>query len=152
VPVELLDLYPTVRELVAPQKAVAGLEGESLVPFLSSAPPPAGGVRLAFSAAGGGSPLTRFRTVQDERWKLVFHPPLPTRKGDRPAIWELYDLANDPLETRDLFRDDDSNVRRLNVALRDWMGDRLWIRPPKGFVQAHSDETLKALKALGYIR
>lgn len=151
-PVELLDLYPTVRELVAPQKPVAGLEGESLVPFLAATPRPAREVRLAFSAAGGGSPLTHFRTVQDERWKLVFHPPLPTRKGDRPAIWELYDLAADPLETSDLFRDDDSNARRLNVALRDWMGDRLWIRPPKGFVQAHSDETLKALKALGYIQ
>ncbi len=151
-PVELLDLYPTVRELVAPKREVAGLEGRSLVPFLRGAAAPADRFVYAFSAAGGGSPLTHFRTVQDERWKLVFHPPLPTKNGERPARWELYDLASDPLEASNLFRDDDSQARRLNVVLRDWMGDRLWIRPPKGFVREHSDETLKALKALGYIR
>ncbi len=151
-PVELLDLYPTLREMVAPQKQIAGLEGNSLVQLLERRRPPQGEFRYAYSAAGGGSPLTHFRTVQDERWKLVFHPPLPTKKGERPALWELYDLAADPLETRNLFHEDDSQVRRLNVSLREWMGDRLWIRPPKGFVQAHSEETLKALKALGYIR
>jgi len=151
-PVELVDLYPTLRDLVAPGKEVAGLEGRSLLSHLAGRAPASDAPRLAFSAAGGGSPLTHFRSVQDERWKLVFHPPLETRKGERPALWELYDLAADPLETRNLFRDDDSQARRLNVALRGWMGDRLWIRPPKGFARAHSEETLKALKALGYIR
>jgi arylsulfatase len=150
-PVELLDLYPTLNALAAPAKQVAGLEGRSLRPFLDGKTPPDGAFTYAFSAAGGGSPLTHFRTVQDERWKLVFHPPLPTKKGDRPALWELYDLDADPLEAKNVFQDGDSQARRLNVALRDWMGDRLWIRPPKGFVQAHSEETLKALKALGYI-
>ena len=151
-PVELLDLYPTIAELAAPKKPPGTLEGKSLVPFLRGESSAGERFQYAFSAAGGGSPLTHFRTVQDERWKLVFHPPLETKKCERPARWELYDLAADPLETRDLFREDDSQVRRLNVVLRDWMGDRLWIRPPKGFVRAHSEETLKALKALGYIR
>jgi arylsulfatase A-like enzyme len=151
-PVELLDLYPTLAELVTPGREVAGLEGKSLVPLLAGPASAGDSFVYAFSAAGGGSPLTHFRTVQDERWKLVFHPPLQTRKGERPALWELYDLAADPLETRDLFRDDDSQARRLNMVLRDWMGNRLWIRPPKGFVREHSEETLKALKALGYIR
>jgi len=151
-PVELIDLYPTIAELAAPRREVAGLEGKSLAPFVAGREPGPERFVYAFSAAGGGSPLTHFRTVQDDRWKLVFHPPLPTKKGERPARWELYDLAVDPLEASDRFTEGDSQARRLNVVLRDWMGDRLWIRPPKGFVREHSDETLKALKALGYIR
>ncbi len=151
-PVELVDLYPTIREAVAPQSPVPGLEGRSLLPFVRGSKVPAEAFRFAFSAAGGGSPLTHFRTVQDERFKLVFHPARTTRKGERPALLELYDLAADPLETRDLFREDDRQARRLNVALRAWMGDRLWIRPPKGLEVQHSEETLKELRALGYIR
>jgi arylsulfatase A-like enzyme len=154
--VELVDIYPTLRDLLAPGFAIAGLEGESLAPLLRGAPAPAGadGVRYAYSQAGGGSPLTHWRTVQDQRLKLVYHPELPTRNGSQPPRIEFYDLRSDPLESRNLARQgaaEPPELRRLHAALRQWMGDREWIAPPRGLAQQHSQETLEALRALGYI-
>ncbi len=153
--VELVDLYPTLRDLVAPGLVIAGLEGDSLAPLLRDAPPAAGGdPRYAYSQAGGGSPLTHYRTVQDSRVKLVYHPALPTRTGTQPARFEVYDLAGDPLESRNLAAGagpEAPELRRLRAALRRWMGDRDWISPPRGLAQQHSEETLRALRALGYL-
>ncbi len=169
---ELVDLYPTLRELLVPDKVVPGLEGRSLLPFLSAnesldpenAPP------VAFSQAGGGSPLTHYRSVQDSRFKLVYHPPLPLKKRVRPERWELYDLTLDPGETRNLLQTQDRGeassesipaelsseaaraFRSLRRELVDWMDGRTWIRPPKAEIEAHNEETLKTLRALGYIQ
>ena len=153
--VELVDVYPTLRDLVAPGMEIAGLEGESLAPLLGGAAAPASsGPRYAYSQAGGGSPLTHFRTVQDDRRKLVYHPAFSTRHGPQPPRVELYDLHADPLESRDLAAagaPEPPELRRLSAALRAWMGDREWISPPRGLAQQHSEETLKALRALGYL-
>ncbi len=154
-PVELVGLYPTLRDLVAPGVEVAGLEGKSWLPFLRGdqrALARAGeAFRYAFSAAGGGNPLTHFRSVQEQGWKLVFHPPLPTRKGERPIRWELYRLSQDPLETEDLIAVHRGEADRLRPVLEAWMNGRLWIYPPKGLTVQRSQEVEKALKALGYV-
>jgi arylsulfatase A-like enzyme len=154
-PVELVDLYPTLRDLVAPGAEVAGLEGRSLAAFLrgrgEAEAEQAGAFLHAFSQAGGGSPLTHFRSVQERRWKLVFHPPRPTRKAEEGARWELYDLERDPLEARDLAAVHPDQVRRLMPLLEGWMDGRLWIQPPKGLASRRSEETMKALRALGYV-
>ncbi len=156
-PVELVDLYPTLRELLAPDREVPGLEGESLLPLLR---PGSGSpeqleqaFRLAFSQAGGGSPTTHFRSVQDRRWKLIYHPAQGGgRRQARPASYELYHLADDPAETRDLSAEETSELRRLRQELLAWMKGSDWIRRPRSEIEAHSEETLKALRALGYIQ
>ncbi len=56
-PVELVDLYPTLRELVAPRREVRGLEGNSLAPWLSPREPReavASSFRYSYSEAGSG--------------------------------------------------------------------------------------------------
>jgi len=150
-PVELVDLYPTLRDLVAPGTTVPGLEGRSLVPFLDGENPrEAEGddpFRFAYAEAGGGSPTTHYRWVRDERWKLIYHPPL----GQRPRTWELYDLENDPGETRNLVDDETHQFQRLRSTLAAWMKGSEWIRQPQSEVEVRSEETEKALKALGYI-
>ncbi len=152
-PVELVDLYPTLRDLAAPGAQVPGLEGHGLGPLLfggehagsAAADDP---FQYAFSEAGGGSPTTHFRTVRDLRWKLVFHPPL--RKA--PPRWELYDLQADPGETRNLADRETRQLQRLRSVLGRWMKGNDWIRKPKQAVAAHGEETEKALKALGYVQ
>ncbi len=170
-PVELVDLYPTLRDLAAPGIDIPGLEGHSLVPLLEdegSQPGQPGQpgkastemaestkagargdnpFRYAFAEAGGGSPTTHFRWVRDDRWKLIYHPPL----GQRPRTWELYDLETDPGETKNLVEGDTHPYQRLRSVLAGWMKGSEWIRKPQSEVQVRSDETEKALKALGYI-
>jgi len=158
--VELVDLYPTLIELVAPEKEVPGLEGKSLVPHLD--PEHAGkveqSVEMAFSEAGGGSPLTHFRSAQNRHHKLVYHPPLKTRKGPQPERYQFYNLLEDPGETHDLLLTDtalseaeEHELRHLRRELLAWMDGRTWIRPPKGQLEAESEEMLKTLRALGYV-
>jgi arylsulfatase A-like enzyme len=158
-PVELVDLYPTLRDLFAPGGEIPGLEGQSLLGLLrpgdgtdaDGTGTADGGPAYAFSEAGGGSPLTHFRSVQDERWKLVYHPPLEHRKRPRPESYELYDLEADPGETRNLHGEEEEQYRRLGRQLSSWMKGSQWIRRPADEVEAQSEETLKALKALGYV-
>ena len=155
-PVELVDLYPTLAALFAPGREIPGLEGRSLLPFLrpaeagTAAQPPAG-LGLAFSEAGGGSPTTHFRSVQDAEWKLIYHPRLKHGQITDPQRYELYHLTVDPGETRNLLADDPEPLRRLRRDLFGWMKGTDWIRLPRNEIDAHNQETRKALKALGYV-
>jgi hypothetical protein len=152
-------LYPNMqRALLAPGRTVPGLEGESLLPLLRPGGEDAAEAaeerfRFAFSEAGGGAPTTHFRDVQDERWKLVYHPRLAAGRKTIPLTYELYDLAADPGETRDLAADPahEDELRRMRKVLFEWMKGTDWIRRSRDQIDAQSEETLKALRALGYI-
>jgi arylsulfatase len=158
-PVELVDLFPTLLELAAPGPEVPGLEGESLAPFLAeeggaarSAAADGAAFRLAFSQAGGGSPTTHFRSVQDGTWKLIYHP--RSKQGERtlPQRYELYHLTVDPGETANLLDGDAAEpLRRLRRDLFAWMKGSDWIRLPRDEIEAHGQETRQALRALGYV-
>ncbi len=156
-PVELVDLYPTLAALVTPHAEIPGLEGKSLLPLLgiggkAKDGEAAAAFRLAFSEAGGGSPTTHFRSVQDAEWKLIFHPELKTGKETvLPAKYELYHLTVDPGETENLFAADSEPLRRLRRDLVAWMKGSDWIRLSRDEIQARNDETQKALRALGYV-
>ena len=155
-PVELLDLYPTLRDLLQHAEGPEDLEGTSLVPFLgqdgvigSEASRP---FRYAFSEAGGGQQLWRhYVSVQDGRWKLVFHPAVERNDRSLPATIELYDLGSDPLESENLAGLHGEEFDRLWEALSTWM-EKL---PDSGQVdpgsETYSEETLNALRALGYL-
>ncbi len=162
-PVELVDLYPTVLELALPEQEVPGLEGQSLVPLLvgeatasSDSADSAGEPHdYAFSEAGGGSPLTHFRSVQSSDWKLIYHPRLQHKGKEIAQRWELYDLNADPAESRNLIDQRPAELRDLRTRLQGWMKGSEWIRRDHGQVEEqgrqHSEETRKALKALGYV-
>jgi len=136
-PVELIDLYPTLRDLVVPGYEVPGLEGRSLAGFLRGKDSP--DFRLAFSEAG--EKPRYFRSVQDGTWKLVLG--VGGRRGDR---MELYNLVSDPRETRDVATANPEELRRLRGELMRWVKNR----PGRHAGQEEDEETLKALRALGY--
>jgi len=154
-PVELVDLYPTFQELLADQTPIE-LEGKSLMPFLAG---PGTVERIdpqkfsyAFSEAGHPMALRNYyRSVQDQRWKLVFHPEVDhPRKGQASPAIELYDLYQDPLEQENLAGQHESEFTRLWDTLAVWM--RLGGETPEMTEdEGHSEETRKALEALGYL-
>jgi arylsulfatase A-like enzyme len=151
-PVELIDLFPTLRDLVAPGAEIPGLEGRSLAPALAGAPVSA--PARAFSEAGQRR-RDHFRSLQDGRYKLIWAPDpadLPARAQAADA-WQLYDLANDPGEQRDLLRDTapPAELRALRATLLAWAKT-----PPAATsdeeAAARDREVRKALRALGYVQ
>jgi arylsulfatase A-like enzyme len=147
-PVELIDLYPTLRDLVVPGYDVPGLEGHSLVPFLKGAGAPTGSFQYAFSEAG--EKPHHFRSVQDGTWKLIlgsgFKRPRPVAG---PSGLELYDLAADPGEAHNLAAVRTGELRRLRRELLAWTKARPGPHSGKAG-EKDGEETEKALRALGY--
>jgi len=61
--------------------------------------------------------LAKYRMVQDDRWKLVY---VPTRTGR--VLWEFYDLAADPDESRNLAAEaEPAVIDGLKADLFRWM-------------------------------
>lgn len=149
-PVELIDVYPTLRDAVAPDRQVEGLEGHSLWPLLrpgKADPKQTDVFREAFLEAGNRPNL--YHSVQEGTWKLVFNSGgKHSRAADSTTGgFELYDLAADPLERNDLAATKIEEVRRLRKDLVAWM------RKAKsmGDEDEVNGETERALKALGYV-
>ena len=148
-PVELVDLYPTLRDLVAPKREVRGLEGHTLLPWLQ---PKAPGETVAshyrYSYSEAGERPHYYRSVQDGGWKLVqgFR-----RRGRQvsPGGWELYDLARDPDETTNLASTRHDELRRMRAALLRWARPGAERRSAQN--GAEDADTEAALKALGYV-
>ena len=63
------------------------------------------------------SSMYRSRALRFERWKLVLR-----LFDNRPAIrpGELYDLADDSAEERNVYRSRPDEVRRLATMLAEW--------------------------------
>ena len=145
-PVELVDLYPTLLDLVDPGREVPDLEGQSLAPFLQGKGTEKG-FRVAYSEAG--RKRDRYHTVQDATWKLIFNS---GRKRARAAAsatggFELYNLVEDPEETRNLAAANTAELRRLRGDLLAWMKTA---RSRGGDEDVVDPETERALRALGY--
>lgn len=82
----LMDIFPTVCELVG-APIPESLDGQSLAPLIHGK-----------ATAGRSSLFLAYRDLQravrDERWKLIRYPQIDKT--------QLFDLASDPEETRDL--------------------------------------------------
>lgn len=91
---ELLDLYPTFCDyLGVPQPE--GLQGESLVPTLTSKTPPQKKVAISEFFHQGHVHGLEFpeRAVRSQNWKYI---------NNGELMEELYDEINDPMENRNL--------------------------------------------------
>ncbi|MSU73431.1 MAG: sulfatase [Opitutus sp.] len=109
-----LDLYATLCEL-AGVAAPAGLDSRSRVPALAGN----GGGRESVCSVY----MDKQRMVTDGRWKLIVY-----RVGDAERV-QLFDLATDPDECRDLVGDSQQAARiaDLRARLEAWQsanGDR----------------------------
>ncbi|HEX2103143.1 MAG TPA: choline-sulfatase [Solirubrobacteraceae bacterium] len=112
-PVSQLDLPPTLLELCGHPDAAdiaAGLDGTALGPLVAGAAPPRGAVIAEYLAEGVTAPALM---VRRDRFKYV-------ACGDDPE--QLYDLAADPHEQRDLARSAAGarHVERLRSEAPGW--------------------------------
>jgi arylsulfatase A-like enzyme/Tfp pilus assembly protein PilF len=133
--VRSVDLAPTLLDLAA-MPALAGAEGQTLVPLVHGGRSPAS---AAYSETYfpllfmNWAPL---RSIQDDRWKFI----------DAPTP-ELYDLATDPHELSNLAADEPVRTGALRRALEGVSG------PGRGAMATTRPErdALDKLAALGYI-
>ena len=106
-----MDIYPTVA-------ACAGVEishkidGQSFLPLLLGAGQKAFERDLFFTRREGGERYMAecIWAMRREDWKLVKNTPM--------TPWELFDLANDPMESTDLARKNPKKFRELAGAMR----------------------------------
>ncbi|AOJ71482.1 MULTISPECIES: arylsulfatase [Burkholderia] len=111
----VMDVTPTVLELAGVAhpgaryrgRDVAAVKGASLAPYLRR-----DAARVHDDAHVTGWELFGMRAVRQGDWKAVF---IPQPVG--PGAWQLYDLAADPGETRDLA---DAQPDRLAALLEHW--------------------------------
>jgi arylsulfatase A-like enzyme/Flp pilus assembly protein TadD len=133
-PANLLDVAPTILDLVG-LTPLDGIDGVSLVRHLrdehAPLPPAYLETRLPWIFFGW-SPL---RAIRERDWKLIEAP--------RP---ELYDLASDPAEQRNLIEQRPDQARRLRALL-----DEVEQRPAIGSSGLADEEALAGLRALGYV-
>jgi arylsulfatase A-like enzyme/tetratricopeptide (TPR) repeat protein len=135
-PVRLNDLAPTLLEL-AGVPTPETTDARSLLPLIqggrSAAPPPIYAETLLPQLYMNWAAL---RSVHDGRWKLIEAP--------RP---ELYDLASDPGETRNLHDERPQTVKSLGQVLAQLTGG-----DTGAMTTARLDrETLEKLASLGYV-
>jgi arylsulfatase A-like enzyme len=109
----LRDLFPTTCDL-AGIAIPATVQSRSLVPALNGA--------TIYPAVFGCYTDTQ-RMIRDERWKLVWYPKLPR--------YQLFDLADDSDELRDLATEQPERVAAMTTKLEAWLkanGDPLFDR------------------------
>ena len=156
--VRLMDLAPTLLDL-AGVEPLTGVEARSLAPLLR------GGSLPYLTAFAESAPARtqvpeqdkiylpgirgKWRMVRTDRWKLI---QIPRAEGD---LYELYDLVDDPGETRNLFADLAGEAAKLQPLLDAWMArDPLRDSESSGAegLEGLDPSALEQLKTLGYIQ
>jgi arylsulfatase A-like enzyme len=159
-PVELIHLAPTLLEAAgAKLPGGAWMQGRTLTPRLRGAAKPAEPPGLAFSEAGWENNNKWQKVARDDRFKLIFAQTKPEQRwiGGEGVRFALYDMANDPGETKNVADQFPQDAERLKRAL--WT----WDRTPRVDVETDaqggtcgeqrpvSKETEDLLRSLGYL-
>jgi arylsulfatase A-like enzyme/tetratricopeptide (TPR) repeat protein len=136
--VRTVDLYPTILAL-AGLPPPAKISGRSLAPALNGATmsdEPSFGESLTPLLHYGWSDL---RAVRDGRWKYILAP--------KP---ELYDLQNDPGETKNIASTDTTHAAVLRSAIEGRLNQERGASGPSS-AQGIPPDVLERLGALGYV-
>jgi choline-sulfatase len=156
-PVQLIDVMPTVLELVG-AKPPAGMEGQSLAPLLKGRPFLRRGAimstKLALPKArpDGGVPENATDTVAriDGDWKLIYRRQA-ARSRLKPV--ELYDRRQDRADRQDVASEHPDLAGRLRLDIVQWIGRENRVREQVGRTGTTTldRDTLERLRSLGYL-
>lgn len=153
--VSLVDVLPTILGAVGLGELSDGARGRDLLPAIEGERTPDDVVRVAT--------LRLNRKKYYRPWKQVRGDEnVALRRGDLKGIWnvesdavEIYDLAVDPGETRDLAAARPELVVEMRDVAGRWLADCVASSPvggEAGFDETPLDpETLERLRSLGYI-
>jgi arylsulfatase A-like enzyme len=151
----LLDL----SGLPVPKK----VQGQSLVPLIAAARSSKGGAQaLGWKAepavtekarsenAGGPPPYeTESYGIVHDGWKLVHH----VQRAAGAEEFELFNHAEDPLDSKNVASQHPDQVARLNALLAEWNKMVEKDKLPKGdSAEGLSSKELERLKTLGYVQ
>lgn len=142
-----IDVFPTILEALG-LEGPDGVQGESLAALVRGEEEPGRyGYAEALNTIDVHAPpnlAERHRdllfTVMDRDWKLIHHK-------ERPENSELYDLREDPGETRNVIGENPEVARRLRAELDSLGAMEIEIREP---ATPMSEEAAAKLRALGY--
>jgi arylsulfatase A-like enzyme len=161
--VQIVDLLPTIMDLLDDQRPTEGVQGQSLVPVVQGVN---GAPRAAYSDSQRNSSAPRFVSVRDRGWKLVQIEPGASyvETGRRPGLQERAYRALERRWSPDsvLFRLGDEGHDRSQEApqlkaelagsLDKWRLGNLSLAEGLSERTAHEDqEVLVRLRALGYL-
>ncbi|MCP4658561.1 MAG: sulfatase-like hydrolase/transferase [bacterium] len=138
-----VDLYVTVGDLLGLDLPPVAGDQVSLAPWLAAETPP--GLRgRSHVLIGGNTLVPEQRGIRTSELKLIeYH-------GDRGRPSELYHVAADPREQRNLARQDQRRSENMSqLLIRAWARLR---EPPETAPVEFDRETRKHLKALGYLQ
>ena len=117
--VSLLDVAPTILDLLGLGPLAAGMDGRSLVPLLQGDPAPATPEPALLLTECS---WMKKRAVRTDRWKAIFA--LEPDFHDRPPV-ELYDLLLDPQERCDLAAARPEVVAEMRQTLERRLRERM---------------------------
>lgn len=151
-PTSLLNLVPTAAEIMGWELEDDNLHGQSVVPAISGMGE-AADPHVLIEAGEGGLKWHEFlRSVQDERWKLVYVPSERYQGMMQGVEFELYDVVADPMETVNLADSQPEIVTRLKRELARIISSTGPIAEAPGRQPRYSPEELRSLRSLGYIQ
>ncbi|MBI4515864.1 MAG: sulfatase [Deltaproteobacteria bacterium] len=147
-PVEIVDVMPTILELIA--VPAPPVDGQSLVPLMDGSAPQAAIAISELRTAWGECRRLRLPdgcrieglAVQDSRFKLMTSK-IPVREL-------FYDLTTDPLETRDARGDFPAELEHHRKLLTEYAAGTLSQPPAAVAPMQVGEETRERLRALGY--
>lgn len=139
-----VDLFPTLVESAGVELAAedAGLPGRSLWPIIEGREDGAG--RMAFAEFHAGGSATGSFALRQGQHKFVYHVDMPN---------QLFDLADDPLERRDLIEtgEGENVARTMEADLRRIVDPEIADSQAKSAQLAHAERFggLEAVKKVG---
>jgi len=156
-PVQLLDLVPTVLDLVG-VGAGGVVQGQSLAPLVRGRPFQRNGAvmasRFAHPSATPTGFVPEYRTGTfariDADWKLIYRD--QAQKAGLKRV-ELYDRRADRRETKDVASQHPDVVSRLTADVSQWIEGQKQVRKllGPGGKATLDPQTLERLRSLGYL-
>ena len=150
--VSLVDVLPTIGDVLVAEDFCAGCRGVSLLPLLTEPTAPGRPAPLVIPALRVNE--TSFYRPWQQRVGdvnvVVREGPLKAIFNEQPDTLEIYDLARDPKELKDLAARDPARAVRLRETAVSWLKScRRDLAAPEQ--AAYDEPTKQALRALGYL-
>jgi arylsulfatase/arylsulfatase A len=120
-----IDLLPTILQVCgARQPNDLKIDGRSFWPLLMKENQEWPDRNIVIQAHRGDQPA-RYHNfmIRNQRWKLLHNSGFGLENFEGDPDFELYDMANDPLETRNLAQQQPEVVEQLKKAYDEWFED-----------------------------